>query len=274
MSERVPAISECPQTGSVADGHLNTRTEMKANVRRFISPDVDLDGFRPDDPDDFSFRLQALVGPADGPGEESFEFLVRTPRSLIAQVEEEQPVFGRSLVIVGTSDIGRILARVRSAIEGLEASSWKALTRMLAPPRVSRFAGRGLRGGRTTAPHAARPAAAHRYAWAMAASSRRRNISAASQKPTTLQSTLLVRSVVAVNEAPKLNTRSRSPRRCGRGRRVAVRRGGARAQGGTRTAGGAGPARRQALPASVRKRSLAVAQAASPLGQFHYSSRA
>jgi hypothetical protein len=52
---------------------------MKAVVRHFISPDIDLDDFQPEDPADFSFLLQALVGPSDSEGEESLQLIVCTP---------------------------------------------------------------------------------------------------------------------------------------------------------------------------------------------------
>ncbi|MET8763935.1 Imm8 family immunity protein [Lentzea sp. NPDC004782] len=97
---------------------------MRAAVRAFISPDVDLEDFRPDDPDDFSFLLQALVGPADGEGEESVQFNVCTLASLASTMSSQRVLFGRSLVIVSTSRIGEILDSVRTAIERTEGASW------------------------------------------------------------------------------------------------------------------------------------------------------
>src|SRR4051794_17513916 len=105
---------------------------MRASVRHFISPDVDLDAFWPEDPDNFSFLLQALVGPADAEGEESLQFIVCTPQALEKRVALEGIVFGRSLVIVNSSDISRILSSIRASIERVEAPSWRALGGRLA----------------------------------------------------------------------------------------------------------------------------------------------
>ncbi|MGW6933942.1 Imm8 family immunity protein [Lentzea sp. NPDC054927] len=104
---------------------------MRAVVRHFISPDVDMEDFRPDDPDDFSFLLQALVGPADSEGEESVEFNVCTLASLTSTVSTQRVLFGRSLVIVGTSKISEILEAVRAAIERVEGTSWAEVAERL-----------------------------------------------------------------------------------------------------------------------------------------------
>ncbi|MEU5961441.1 Imm8 family immunity protein [Micromonospora parva] len=112
---------------------------MKASVRHFISPDVDIDDFRPDDPENFSFLLQALVGPADSAGEESLQFLVTTPRSLAEAVQSDGVIFGRSLVIVDGPNMPRILDSVRRAIERLEAPSWQLLAQQLTRLGVYEF---------------------------------------------------------------------------------------------------------------------------------------
>lgn len=105
---------------------------MKAVVRRFISPDVDLGSFRPDDPENFSFLLEAIVGPSDGEGDELLQFNVCTLASLTSTVSSERVLLGRSLVIVGTSKVSEILDAVRSAIERVEAESWAKVAARLA----------------------------------------------------------------------------------------------------------------------------------------------
>ncbi|EWM14106.1 Imm8 family immunity protein [Kutzneria sp. 744] len=98
---------------------------MKAQVRRFISPDVELDSYNPADPDNFSFLLQAIVGPNDGPGEESVQFIVCTPEALKDKVAREGVVLGRPLVIVDSPQVSRILIAIKSAIERTEGSTWQ-----------------------------------------------------------------------------------------------------------------------------------------------------
>jgi immunity protein 8 of polymorphic toxin system len=77
---------------------------MRAVVRHFISPDIDLDDFHPEDPVDFSFLLQVLVGPHDSEGEESLQLIVCTPRALERRVEAEGVVFGDCRVAGHLSD--------------------------------------------------------------------------------------------------------------------------------------------------------------------------
>jgi hypothetical protein len=110
---------------------MSASVNVRAAVRYFISPDVDLENFRPDDPDDFSFLLQAIVGPKDAEGDESLEFNVCTLASLTSTVSSERVFFGRSLVIVGTSKISEILDSVRSAVERVEGASWAEVAERL-----------------------------------------------------------------------------------------------------------------------------------------------
>lgn len=112
---------------------------MKVSVRHFISPDVDLDDFRPDDPENFSFLLQALVGPAESAGEESLQFIVTTLHALEEKVQEDGVIFGHSLVIVDGPNVPRILNSVRRSIERLEAPSWERLAQQLTRLGVYEF---------------------------------------------------------------------------------------------------------------------------------------
>jgi hypothetical protein len=68
---------------------------MRAVVRRFHSPDADLDRYVPDDREDVGLLVQMLVGPAEKPGEESFDVVVCTPRWLDRWVREDGPLIGR-----------------------------------------------------------------------------------------------------------------------------------------------------------------------------------
>ncbi|MFD9225093.1 Imm8 family immunity protein [Streptomyces sp. NPDC060064] len=104
---------------------------MRAAVYGFISPDVDLDDFRPEDPLNFSFLLQALIGPSDREAGESLQFIVCTPEWLARRVGSERVVLGRSLVVVDSPDVGMILDHVERIIGAVESPSWAALTRKL-----------------------------------------------------------------------------------------------------------------------------------------------
>jgi hypothetical protein len=92
-----------------------------------FSPDLDVavENFSPDDPEDFSFLLWAIVGRADSEGEELLQLVVCTPRALRKRLESEEVVFGRSLVIIDSPDMPRMLGVVRSEIERHEGETWR-----------------------------------------------------------------------------------------------------------------------------------------------------
>jgi hypothetical protein len=55
---------------------------MRAVLRGFCSSDIEqLDGHRPDDPECFQIHVTAFIGPAEGRGEEMFDFTVCTAES-------------------------------------------------------------------------------------------------------------------------------------------------------------------------------------------------
>jgi hypothetical protein len=104
---------------------------MRAAVRSFVSPDVDLGAFSPEDPDDFTVLIQAIVGPEGAEGEESLEFIVTTPGALARKIEAEGPVFGRGFVVVRSTDMSSILNTIEKAIARVEGSDWSAVANRL-----------------------------------------------------------------------------------------------------------------------------------------------
>ena len=104
---------------------------MRASVRRLDSPEVDLDAFEPDDPANVGILVQIIVGPADAPGEESFDVLVCTPRWLDGWVREEGPLIGRHHLIVESYDAPRIKLYLTSAVEAEGATTWRELTQRI-----------------------------------------------------------------------------------------------------------------------------------------------
>lgn len=112
---------------------------MKALVRTFISPDIQLDSYHPEDPKNFSFLIQAIVGPSDGPGEESVQFVVCTPEALKDRIAREGVILGRSLVIADSPHISQILATIKSAIERTQGANWKEVGGRLARLGIYEF---------------------------------------------------------------------------------------------------------------------------------------
>ncbi|MCH5675106.1 Imm8 family immunity protein [Streptomyces gilvus] len=113
---------------------------MRAKVNYFFSPDVDLDNFHPDDTKNFSFLLQAMVGPADVPDSgESLQFIVCTPQNLEERVAADSVIFGRALVVVGSSNADEITGKVRKVIEQIQAPTWQELAQKLARLGIYEF---------------------------------------------------------------------------------------------------------------------------------------
>jgi Immunity protein 8 len=100
---------------------------VRAVVRRFHSPDADLDRYLPDDPEDVGLLVQMMVGPAGKPGEESFDVVVCTPRWLDRRVREGGPLIGRHHLFIERWDAARVRLNLTRAVESEEAPTWPEL---------------------------------------------------------------------------------------------------------------------------------------------------
>jgi hypothetical protein len=102
-------------------------------LRRLHSPDIiDLDTFHPEDENSFGFLLQAMFGPENAVGEESFDLTVCTPKWLDRQAAEEFPLFGRHYLFVKSYDIGEIRSVLAKYAEQCGGDSWAEVARQLA----------------------------------------------------------------------------------------------------------------------------------------------
>jgi Immunity protein 8 len=104
---------------------------MKAAVRRLHSPDADLSTFRPDDPDDVGILVQVIAGPDGGPGEESFDVMVCTPRWLERRVRADGPLVGRHHLVVASYDGAEVTRFLTAAVEAEHAPTWNDLAARL-----------------------------------------------------------------------------------------------------------------------------------------------
>jgi hypothetical protein len=105
---------------------------MRAAVRRLHSPDVDdLREYVPGDPDVFGFLLQIMIGPEDGPGEESFDVYVCTPKWLMAKHGNGDIVEGTHMLIVFRYDYRLLRAFVEDKVRATEGTTWSDLARHL-----------------------------------------------------------------------------------------------------------------------------------------------
>lgn len=104
---------------------------MKATVRHLHSPDADLETFSPEDPEDVGLLVQVIAGPADGPGEESFDIVVCTPAWLDRQVRRSGPLLGRHHLVVARWDGDEVRRFVTRLVEAEHAADWPALAERL-----------------------------------------------------------------------------------------------------------------------------------------------
>jgi hypothetical protein len=85
----------------------------------------------PADPEQFCILVQAMIGPAAGPGEESFDFTVCTPRWIKKAVLDDGFMFGKNCLIVEYYDYGTIRDAINSLCRSIKGSSWREVAEQL-----------------------------------------------------------------------------------------------------------------------------------------------
>jgi hypothetical protein len=99
---------------------------VRAALRRLHSPDVDpLAEFAPDDPESFSIFVQALVGPEDAEGEESFDFTITTALWL---AEQPSPAKGfeflQGVLLLSRWDYQTVARSISDLCRNTEGETW------------------------------------------------------------------------------------------------------------------------------------------------------
>lgn len=101
---------------------------MKAKLHHLISADIDERVFWPDEEDNFSFFVDALVGPSEGLGEEAFSFHICTPKwiatKMINQDFGDYGVFGKNLIIVKEYDWDKIRIMISGLCSRIAGRDW------------------------------------------------------------------------------------------------------------------------------------------------------
>ncbi|MFC8044301.1 Imm8 family immunity protein [Nocardia sp. NPDC057353] len=94
---------------------------MRAELKGVVSPDADvrtLDGRLE------SLLVQLMIGPAQGPGEESFDAIACTPGWRARSVDPDDAEQNRYLIVLDRVDLASIEAYVREFLETLERPTW------------------------------------------------------------------------------------------------------------------------------------------------------
>jgi Immunity protein 8 len=110
---------------------------VRAALRGFYSSYIaDLESYRPDDGENFQLAISAFIGPADGPGEEMFQFAVCTAKWL----QENPPPKGfqlmRSTILLSRWDYAVLKRALTDLCMHTSADDWPTLAL-----RLSRYGG-------------------------------------------------------------------------------------------------------------------------------------
>ena len=99
---------------------------MHATLRRLHSPDVsDLRSYHPRVENDFNVLVQAMIGPADSVGEESFDFTVQWDENA------ERPKWLGSRLFLKQFDYPTVLREVERLCTQAEGSDWQQVAAKL-----------------------------------------------------------------------------------------------------------------------------------------------
>lgn len=99
---------------------------MRAKVKGIWSDDPLWDGSQAS-PDSFCVHVRVLVGPADGPGEESFDVLVCHPSYLSEQLGDEDVIAGRHYLFTRRLNKSLTENYLRKYIEGIDQPTWEQI---------------------------------------------------------------------------------------------------------------------------------------------------
>src|SRR5208282_4155055 len=101
-------------------------TVVKPVLRRVHSPDVQsLEAFAPEKQNYFGILIQAMFGPEDGRGEESFDILVCSPEWIKEKVDKEKIVVGRHYLLVDRFNLHDICNYISTYADSCVGSNWR-----------------------------------------------------------------------------------------------------------------------------------------------------
>ncbi len=95
---------------------------MRAVIRSFEWNDL-----RPDRGIDQTVNLVMLIGPQNGPGDETFQITVCTPQATKALLDRDGIVVGRHLLLVRDLDPAKIEAFLHDRLRRLDGNNWPEL---------------------------------------------------------------------------------------------------------------------------------------------------
>ena len=111
---------------------------VRATLKQLHSPDVfDLEAYSPDDETCFGFLLQAMFGPENADGEESFNMIVCTPKWLAGELAQRRIISGRHHVIVNEYNFEELRSFLTAYGSKCEGDTWQEVALKLS--RIGRW---------------------------------------------------------------------------------------------------------------------------------------
>ncbi|EGH43596.1 MULTISPECIES: immunity 8 family protein, partial [Pseudomonas syringae group] len=103
---------------------------MNAELKRVHSPDIyNLESYHPECSDDFSFLLQAMIGPADEDGEESFDIEVCTPKWIEKNLGADEVLIGMHYLIVREYNYQKIVRAIEKFLLDCSGTNWSEVSK-------------------------------------------------------------------------------------------------------------------------------------------------
>ncbi len=90
-------------------------------------PDLDMATYAPEDSTYFLILVQAMIGSRGEPGEDSFDFIVCTPRWLETTLSQDEFVFGRHYLIVPRYDYYLIWQAIEDLCNRTDGPDWTTI---------------------------------------------------------------------------------------------------------------------------------------------------
>jgi Immunity protein 8 len=122
---------EITTTGTMARERAHRHT-MRPILRRLHSPDLpDMQNLLPDNSSSSCILVQAMIGPEDEMGEESFDFLVCTNDFIANSVRQHGFLFGKNYLVIANYHYQTIWNAIELLCGQISGSSWKELAEKL-----------------------------------------------------------------------------------------------------------------------------------------------
>lgn len=101
---------------------------MRALVRAICSTDIDVESYQSETPEDDGQWIRLLVGPDNGPGEESFDVLVCTSTWLARRIGEYGSQLVRHALVMDQFDLQDAIEILRGEVALVSGENWRDLT--------------------------------------------------------------------------------------------------------------------------------------------------